>query len=538
MFRLRTLALAAALTGVAACDTLRPTLPESADALRMPADQANPHGPTPATISLEKIGEFAGGGPAAAEITAYEWTTRRLFVVNGALGTVDVLDLRNPAAPVKVGQISVAQFGSSANSVAAANGYIAVAIEAHVKTDPGTVAFYNPATLQVISSVTVGALPDMVVFTPFGDYVLVANEGEPNDAYTIDPEGSVSIIDVGDVRNPTVRTADFRAFNGQREQLVAQGVRIFGPGATVAQDLEPEYIAVSEDSRTAYVTLQENNALAVVDIASATVTRIIPLGYKDHRLPGNELDANDRDGINIRNWPVFGMYQPDAIAAYTVGGQTFLITANEGDARDWPGFSEERRVNHASILLDPESFPDSVCGGPCKNNNFLGRLNVTTEMGRNPATGRYERLYAFGARSFSIWRASGERVWDSGAELELRTTSLPNVEFNASHNNNILDDRSDNKGPEPEGVAIGRLGGKVYAFIGLERVGGVMVYDVTNPFAPSYVSYVNTRNGISGDLGPEGIEFVPARLSPTRRPLLIVGNEISGTTAIFQVNLH
>ncbi|MGH7552305.1 MAG: choice-of-anchor I family protein [Longimicrobiales bacterium] len=341
-----------------------------------------------------------------------------------------------------------------------------------MKTNPGTVAFYRATTLQLISSVLVGALPDMVTFTHSGDVVLAANEGEPNTSYTTDPEGSVSIIDVKNINRPTVRTASFSAFNGQAAQLRASGVRIFGPNASVAQDFEPEYVAVSENDRTAFVTLQENNALAIVDIAGAVVTSIIPLGTKNHSLAGNGLDASDRDGPppNIRTWPVLGLYLPDGIDAYSVNGQTYLVTANEGDAREYldpPGFVEEARVN--SLPLNPNVFTDAICGGTCADNTRLGRLTVTSTLGLNAATNQYDALYVLGARSFTIWTAAGQRVWDSRDDFEQRTTSLALANFNASNNNNSFDDRSDNKGPEPEGVVLGRLGSKTFAFYGRRR---------------------------------------------------------------------
>jgi hypothetical protein len=526
---------ATALLGFAGCVDDTPTNPVADPAFSADAADRTPH-----SISLEKIATIDGGGLAAAEITAFDHVSKRLFIVNGALGTVDVADMKDPSAPVKIGTITVGQFGPSANSVAAHNGVIAVAVQAPVKTDPGTVAFYRATTLELISSVTTGALPDMVTFTHDGRYVLSANEGEPNDHYTVDPEGSVSIIDVHNINRPSVRTAGFAAYNGQLAALRSSGVRIFGPNATVAQDLEPEYVAVSDDDATAYVTLQENNALAVIDIASASVTRIVPLGYKDHSVARNGFDASDRDNaINIRTWPVYGMYQPDAIAAYTVAGQTFLVTANEGDTRAWegtPGLNEESRVN--ALPLDPAVFTSTVCGGACNANDRLGRLTVTNQHGRNPATGLYDRLFVFGTRSFSIWNSNGTQVYDSGNELELRTSALPMAPFNASHDNADFDNRSDNKGPEPEGVVLGRLGTKTFAFIGLERIGGVMVYDVSNPASPEFVTYVNTRTGTSGDLGPEGLTFVPAVHAPGKQPLLIVGNEISGTTAVFRIVLH
>ena len=499
--------------------------------------------PTPSGMTLERIGSFNGGGAAAAEITAFDSSTTRLFVVNGALGTVDVLDLANPANPTRVGTISVASLGASANSVATHGGIVAVAIEAMVKTDLGKVAFYRASDLSLLSSVQVGALPDMVTFTPSGRYVIVANEGEPSATYAVDPEGSVSIIDVSTPAAPSVRAVSFSSFNGQEAALRASGIRIYGPGATAAQDFEPEYVAVSDDSRTAWVTLQENNAIATVDIAGAAVTSIKALGFKDHSKSGSALDVSDRDSptgtgtVTIKNWPVFGMYQPDGIAAYTVNGTQYLVTANEGDSRDWPpGLQEEARVS--TLTLNPSVFTDAVCGGPCKDNARMGRLTVTKTLGLIAATGQYDALYVLGARSFSVWSATSvQQVWDSGEQFEQKTTALSMVNFNASNTGNALDDRSDNKGPEPEGVALGKFGSKTFAFVGLERTGGVMVYDITNPLAPIYVTYANGRVGEGGDLGPEGVIVVSAKASPNGKPLVILGNEISGTTTIYQLNL-
>ncbi|MBL8328771.1 MAG: choice-of-anchor I family protein [Rubrivivax sp.] len=519
--------------------------------------------PTPTGLTLERIGGFdpAAGGPpivGAAEIPAYDAASKRLFVVNGANATVDVLDLSTATAPRRVGTLDFAGLAGAANSVAVHDGLVAVAVEAVPKTSPGAVAFFRASDLVRLATVTVGALPDMLVFTPDGSRVLVANEGEPN-SYgrpdSVDPEGSVSIIEVnrnGSAVAPTVRTAGFAAFNPQIDALRTQGVRIYGPGATAAQDLEPEYITVSPDGRTAYVTLQENNAIATVDVASATITAVRALGLKDHRQAGMGLDPSDEDGgtdtnsgtpaLRIGNWPVFGMYLPDAMASYQVGGQLYLVTANEGDARaDWPGFNEEVRIRaHCPAGLDPAVFGADAARLLFDSN--LGRLRVTTapngnDTGKN-AAGQCTKLLAYGSRSFTIWRADDlSRVYDSGEDLERRTSALPNVAFNASHSDNALDSRSGSKGPEPEGVVLGHFGGKVFAFVGLERVGGVMVYDITNPRSPSFVTYLNTRNGTTGDLGPEGLLLIPAAQSPNGKPLLIVGNEQSGTTAVLQINL-
>ncbi|MCM5679275.1 choice-of-anchor I family protein [Schlegelella sp. S2-27] len=493
---------------------------------------------TPTALALSELGRYTSPqGETAAEIPAYDAASRRVFVVNGALGSLDVLDLSDPAAPALVQTLGVDAVGAGLggiNSVAVRGGIVAVAIEAADKQQPGTVAFLRASDLALLGQVQVGALPDMVVFSADGRTALVANEGEPNADYSVDPEGSISVIDASDPAAPVARTAGFAAFNGQLDALRAAGVRIYGPGATVAQDVEPEYIAVSSDGKTAWVTLQENNALAIVDVESATVQSIEPLGYKDHRVAGNGLDPSDRDaGVDIRAWPLLGMYQPDAIAAFRVGGQTYLVTANEGDAREYDTFAEETRVK--DLTLDPAVFTDALCGGPCADDDRLGRLNVTAALGAG-ADG-HTALYAFGARSFSIWDAAGTLVYDSGDDLEQRTRALPNVLFNAGNDENALDNRSDNKGPEPEGVAVARFGAKTYAFIGLERVGGVAVYDISTPAAPVFATYLNTRDGDAGDLGPEGLVVVPAADSPNGKPLLIVGHEVSGTTAVYQIDL-
>ena len=614
--------------------------------------------PTPSTLKLEKIGGYSSGIflQSAAEIPAFDAASKRAFVVNAQSGKLDVLDLSDPKNPKKVGEVnatSVLTHGE-VNSVAVQGGLVAVAIQAKPKTDAGRIAIYQASDLKLLGSATVGALPDMLTFTPDGKTVLVANEAEPSDDYQIDPEGSISVVDVSNPASPTVHTADFKAFNSRAAELRAKGVRLLGPNAgntgkaTVAQDLEPEYIAVSPDGKTAWVTLQENNAIALVDITKATVTDIVALGYKDHGLAANALDFADSDGknavIDIKVAPnVLGMYQPDALAAYRAGdGQTYLVTANEGDARAWgentpayfgtaavkatdtapavaakggdvtKGFVEEWRVKHlvhkdgflrragddlpahlialakgdGGALLNPAHFGwcGAVAGDPktCRDDDKLGRLKITWTQGyqthpdgspkwynakgeADTAGNRlmYDKLYAYGGRSISIWNAQGVQVWDSGAAIEQFIASDAcklgaqrdidcKTYFNTGHDATAaLDARSSGKGPEPEGLAVGTIGNKSFAFVGLERMGGVLVFDITDPKAPQRVDYLNTRENWStsfndktppaldkvGDLGPEGLAFIPARQSPNGKPLLVVGNEVSGSTAVFQLNL-
>jgi hypothetical protein len=925
------------------------------------------------SLKLTPVGTYDAGDAGSAEIVAFDAASKRLFLVNAQTSTVDILDVSNPSSPAKVTTIDTASLGSP-NSVAVRDGVVAVAIQSDPKTAPGHVAFYD-TNGNLIKAVTVGALPDMITFTPDGSSVLTANEGEPSGYGPgfVDPEGSVSIVPVPHnskdwkkLSDSDVRTATFQQFNGKEAKLRAQGIRIYGPGASVAQDLEPEYITVTEDSKTAYVTLQENNAIAEIDLKSGTVTNLLALGYKDYselpftaatyewnklpvigttvggqtlhlggfsglafegttsdgklkfithtdrgpngeptgalrpfllpeftprlvrftldpatgnfelleqillqqangqlltglpnivlsndtNLPYNDevgvdllgqptaldalgadlegiaidrdgsfwmcdeyrpaiyhfssdgklierlipigthaaagkpvpapgqageygvealpaviaqrrqnrgmegiaiqngkiygfvqsparnpttvtnaqlnamknvrvveydpntratrqflyimdnpasvsaddtradkigdvaavpgggflvverdddalpadpietitkkiyaarldgatdisslglftvggvqksvdqmteaeltsvgvvpvkktlhvdlpsagyasvqkieglavmnngqlavindndfgvagividnatgtytiapgyvpekptlgllkvpgLDASDRDSaINIRSWPVFGMYQPDSIASFNIGKITYLVTANEGDARDWPGFAEESRVS--ALTLDPVAFPNAADLQKAGN---LGRLNVTKTLGDANGDGSYEKLYTLGGRSFSIWKANGIQVFDSGSDFERITAASNPAFFNASNDDRTFDSRSDNKGPEPEGLAVGTVGERRYAFIGLERMGGVMTYDITNPHVPVFVGYTNNRDfsvdpynaPAAGDLGPEGLLFIDATNSPTGAPMLVVANEISGTVTLYKL---
>ncbi|MEZ4648322.1 MAG: choice-of-anchor I family protein [Candidatus Eisenbacteria bacterium] len=502
--------------------------------------QALQAGPSAAgVVGLDFLTRFETGifDDGGAEIVSFDNQTQRLFFVNASANEIVALEVSDIGMLTEMYRIDVTTTagGGGANSVDAKDGLLAVAVEAETKQDPGLIALYSAVDGSFLASYPAGALPDMVTFTPDGTRVLVANEGEPSDDYTNDPEGSVTMVDISaGAANGVVTQIDLRL---TFPEVVDATIRIFGPGASPVQDMEPEYIAVSGDSRTAWVTLQENNAMARIDLERGIVTDMQPLGFKNHDVPGNGLDASDRDGmIHITNWPVFGMYQPDAIAAYEVGGETYLVTANEGDARDYGAFAEEERVKN--LDLDPVAFPNA---SGLQADDQIGRLTVTTTLGDVDDDGDYDALYAFGARSISIWNADGELVWDSGDEIEQVTAAAFPDDFNSTNDENgSFDNRSDNKGPEPEGVTLGVVDGRTYAFVGLERIGGVMVYDVTDPHAPEFIAYENTRDfggdaSTSTDLGPEGIEFIPASLSPTGTNLVAVGNEISGTVGLFSV---
>ncbi|MCC6574144.1 MAG: choice-of-anchor I family protein [Planctomycetes bacterium] len=487
------------------------------------------------------------------EIPAFDPLSDRLFVANGTSLRVDVYDISNVAVPVTLAPIDCSPYatgGGSPNSVAIFNGILAIAIQSNPTQTIGQVAFFNCATLAFVAAVDVGALPDMVAWTPNGARVLVCNEGEPALNYTSDPNGSISIITipgggVAALTNGDVTTADFTSFVGTEAALRASGVRIFGTDgvtpSTVAQDMEPEYLTFSPDSATAWVTCQENNAIAQLTIATATITNIYPLGVKNHAAPGNEMDSADQNNpplprIQFCNWPIQGLYLPDAIKSYTVGGTTYLVTANEGDQREWGTVNEDTALN--AVTLDTTGYDADVTF--LQNNAIAGRLRVSTYAGaQTDGDAAIEVIQSFGARSFSIWTTGGVLVWDSGDQFERRNAQNFPANFNCDHGGTTIDNRSDNKGPEPEGVEIAQIGDRFFAFIVCERTSSIMVYDITNPLAPVYVQEANNRTFGSGgnDAGPEASVYVSAANSPTGLPLLIVSNEVSGTTTIWTITV-
>ncbi|WP_155210911.1 choice-of-anchor I family protein [Fulvivirga aurantia] len=456
------------------------------------------------------------GGMLAAEISAYDVETQRLFVSNNAKGNrVDIIDLSDPDNPEAVGHILLKPWPDeplTINSVAVIDKKLAVAVSATDLQDEGKVFVFRTTDFEREAEITVGAMPDMVAFSPNGKYILTANEGEPDPTYANDPEGSVSIIDV---KNYNVETINFDEREGDLEKLTASGFRIYGPEAGFSQDIEPEYLTISQDSRYAWVTLQENNGIAKVDIDKRSVIDIFPLGFKDYQAEGNAIDVCDNDEINIKNWPIFGMYQPDAIASFSINDTTYLITANEGDSRYLPSYSESARVSE--LTLDSAAFPQSSHIRLCDS---LGRLFVTTTMGDTDGDGDFDELYTYGTRSFSIWNAeTGELIADSHNQID--TDIIANSDL-------YDDDRSDDKGIEPEGVVVGKVGETPIAFVALERANAIISYDLTTPKSPKFLQVLETG------IGPEGVLFINKAQSPNSRSLLIVSSEVDGKIKLYQ----
>jgi hypothetical protein len=508
-----------------------------------------------ATLSFNALSTVRSGDPAelfaksAAEIVDFDPVTKRMFVTNAATNSLDIFDATNVNAPAFITSVDLGRFGDP-NSVAInpnplAN-EIAVAVASFDKTKRGKVVFMNKDGVITGRPVTVGYLPDMLTYDSKGLFVVVANEGEPNDDYSFDPEGSVSIISVFGGK----RTHNEVTFSHLTREDVP-GVRITGPeGTTVAQDLEPEYVAIQ--GLTAFVTLQENNAVAKIDLLKKRLVSIMPLGSINHADVGNAIDASDRDGmIRIANWPVRGLLMPDSIDTYSAPvrpgsklRKTYFVTANEGDAREYGDYSDESRVK--DLTLDPSAFP---LAAELQKDENLGRLNVMTTEGKVEGTETHQQLFSYGSRSFSIFDEDGEMVFDSGEMIETYIAENYPDHFNSNHEEGgSFDNRSDNKGPEPEGLVIGTINGRKYVFVGLERFSGIFACDITDPRDVKFAGFALNRNfdveydednldnvAAAGDLGPEGLEFVSAAKSPNGKPLLIVTNEVSGTVTIYEV---
>lgn len=932
----------------------------------------------------------------AAEITAYHPATNQMFVVNANDTSVDIIDISDPQNPIKTGAIDIEPYGAGANSVDITGPVLVIAVEGEEVDSPGKILFYNIPSSTVVYEAETGPLPDMVEVSHGGNIIMSANEGEPNDNYDNDPEGSVTMIEYNGPMNIIETQISFAKFNGMKESLINRGVKLFGPNATVAQDLEPEYIAFTEDDKYAYVSCQENNCFVVIDVEAKEAIDILPNGFKAHeigtptltnyilndavddwpilgtpvynggqepvslggfsglwadpvesteneivfytipdrgpndspvsnpngglnlrpfKLPkyqarivkftmnpntgeinfdendqifltgkdgtttisgrgnipgvdevpvtysdpnteyanvdytvegidyhalpydpyggdfegivrnpedgsfwmcdeyrpaiyhfdangqlieryvtegisqsgdtpqpegtygaetipevyskrrpnrgfealaldwdngilyafiqtplynpdnstrnnsdvirilgidpatgepvseyiyllednkfnghkasrvdkigdavylgdglfaiierdssmpeeergkkylfvidinnatnilGTELsnkmtstgeedktlemmtaddlkaadinpvfkikmvnlpslgylvsdkaeglavfpfgdddediafavlndndfglagagvtdnsqlgiitfdemayafDASNRDdAIKLNNWPVWGTYQPDGIHSYVSNGRNYIVTANEGDARDYDGYSEEERVK--DLTLDPDYFEEI---DELQMDGNLGRLNTTTALGDIDGDGEHEYIFSYGARSMSIFDEYGNLVFDTGNEISLVTAELYPDHFNSNDDYDSFDSRSDDKGAEPENLDIGIINDRTYAFLCLERIGGFMIYDITDVKDVQFIDYINRRDfevafnaddGITedqfdaiGDIGPEGMLFIPADDSPNGQNLLITSNEITGSTSIFQIDI-
>jgi hypothetical protein len=544
---------------------------------------------------MSLVGRYTSGGTVTApslvaEIVAFHAASKSLFV------TVDTAAEPSSFARIDLSALPTTALANSTtatnltaaprvNVAASVNGggftaggvqsldvsgnLLAIAVQSSPKTNAGVIAFYSldsAGAVTFLKKVTVGSLPDGVAFSPDGKYLVVANEGELSNTFmtdNIDPDGSISIIPITNgVPADTATTLGFADFNvgGSRRSELPAGIRIGRPGATVAQDLEPEYVSISADSKTAFVTLQENNAVATVDLASGKISKIFALGYKDYATK-NRIAASDRyagttsavynsptQPAQLKNYPnLFGVYMPDGIATVTLNGKTYFLTANEGDDRgDFMTGASAETARFADLVasLDPTAFPTATVDA-IKTAQELGRLTLMAKdangkFGDTDGDGDYDRLYVLGGRSFSIWDAeTGLQVFDSGDDVERIVYN--NAADDATKSAALLKadqllGRLDNKGPEPESVVVGQVGSETYAFIGLERASGILMYQITNPLKPKFVQHIrNTTDLTDGDISPEGLKFIPAAQSPNGVALLVVGHEVTGSVAVYQI---
>jgi hypothetical protein len=490
--------------------------------------------------NISCIGRYSTGSVnedgGIAEIVQYNKDNKRIYVVNGALGSLDIVDMSglrsgrftslNLYRRIDLNAMGTAhgfEYGDlTSAAISVKNKLVALAVQHRDYASPGYIVLtdYEGAYLRHYAA---GVQPDMICFSGDENYILTADEGEPRAGYSggaVDPPGSVTILNLS---TNEVRIAGFDTFDepGARAALLQNGI-ILGAGTKPSLDFEPEYIATSENGRTAWVSLQEANALAVLDIPGGIFTAVMGLGFKDHRRPENSLDVLKDGQAAPAPQNLSGAYLPDGIAAVSIRGTQYILSANEGDAREWGSGDNE--------YADITSF---------KIGDF--KMDVLDNAKKEGLDA--DKIYLPGARSFSIWDAGGgvlKQVYDSGNDFETITARIYPANFNASHTSNDLDSRSGKKGPEPEYVSILKTGSKTYAVIGLERIGGIMLYDISDPNTPVFYDYINTRDfsqsdlAAMGDLGPEGICALEAKDSPTGRPLIFVANEVSGTVAVFE----
>ncbi|WP_168735534.1 choice-of-anchor I family protein [Cohnella fermenti] len=508
------------------------------------------------TLSINKIADYSVGATSAdggvAEIVKFNKDNGKFYLVNGSAtppsldivslgqadGTLDkeksvlVAELAEQTEGFAFGDLTSVDVNTTTKRI-----YAAVQEEDSLKQGLILELDYDGNLLR---SFQAGVQPDMVKSTKDGRYVLSADEGEPRDGIN-DPAGSVTIVDTTTGTSVQVYFDDEEAIADDvhiRGSVDEDGIiRSKGSKADAYLDFEPEYITLSSDNGTAYVSLQENNAIATIDIGAKQVVSVKSLGYKDFSEAANALDVQSDSSILLENVPFKGTYMPDGIASYSVNGVTYLLTANEGDATEWPE-EDPIRANIAKLgdikaSLDPDSEAYAFVNGTTKYDG----VEVLTDRGN-------DSIYMLGGRSFSIWNADTlEQVYDSGSDFEVITSQRLPEYFNASNSKIKMDDRSTKKGPEPEDIKTGVVGNHIFAFVGLERVGGIMTYDITNPTAPTFVNYTNSRvfadeqNKVNLDTftGPEGLEFIPAEESPTGRALLLVAFEVGGKVGVYEL---
>lgn len=497
-------------------------------------------------LDLIKIAGYSSGMTDAdggiMEIVVYNYANSYAYSINGKSGKLIAIPFRTVGSNATLSgtEINVKELLSDSTftygdmtsvAVSPDGAKLAVALQAEDYADIGLVALFEcnaDGTLTFKNTVEVGVQPDMVTFTPDGTRILTANEGEPREGYggdATDPKGTVSIIDM---QQDLVKTIGFDVFDEAeaRAGLVADGI-IIKKNTNPSVDFEPEYIACTDT--TAYVSLQEANAIAVLDLESDTFTGVYSCGFEDYSKVAVDLDKGDEVYKPSTYSGVYGIRMPDGISLYTVDGIDYILTANEGDSREWGEYTNENEVKKNKQSPEGNIPKDTISGK-------VVYFDTTDYDGLNAG-----KDYLFGGRSFTMFKVTEtglEEVFDSANDFENKTNEYFPEYFNCSNDDLAVDDRSGKKGPEPETVVVGNVNGKVYAFVSLERIGGIMVYDITEPDCIGYVNYINSRDfsaDVAADDSPEGLCFVSAENSPTGEALLIAACEVGGTVAVYEL---
>ncbi|MBM6947865.1 choice-of-anchor I family protein [Mordavella massiliensis] len=511
------------------------------------------NGKASASLNLTQEGRYDAGMTNAdggvMEIVDYNTATGWAYAINGQTGNLTAIPTKTLAAgktvdlldgnDIDVKSMIEAEcegftYGDMTSVAVSADGTkLAAAIQAAGYADSGRVALFTcnaDGTLTFDQAYETGVQPDMVTFTPDDSRILTANEGEPREGYTqgaADPAGTVTVLSLADGK---VMNIGFEAYDSAdaRQALTDAGI-VLKKGTAPSADLEPEYIAAGND--TAYVTLQEANAIAAIDLNSLSVTGIYSAGYEDYSTVAVDIDKKDEAYSPKTYESLRGIRMPDSIALYSVGGTDYVVTANEGDSREWGDYLNEVERN----FKDDETSPTGKI--TADNSGLTGKVVFFDSSDYDGLDTNLD--YLFGGRSFTVYKADGNgltEVFDSGSDFEAKTAVYVPENFNCSNDDKTIDDRSGKKGPESESVTIGTVGEKTYAFVGLERVGGVMVYDITDPANSMFANYINSRDysgDIAGDNSPEGLCFIPAGESWDGNAYLLAACEVSGTVAVY-----
>jgi hypothetical protein len=517
-----------------------------------------------ATVKITEISAISLDGEGSGEIATFHPGSKRIFATNGVKNSIDIFDISNVAAPKKVGSLSLSPYGNDVTSVAAGRDVVVAAVLVSEKfsatgapsTPNGKLVVFDTNGKVLSSPDILGVLPDSVTFAPNGTTALVAIEGQPvcakDDPATTakedtdylkasDPEGGVSIVDLTNPAAPVVKFAGFKQFNVA--QMKAKGIAVSSVVNNVAKDFEPEFIT-AVDNKYAYVTIQEANAIGKLDIEAASfesVTRAF-----ESKLSVIARDTSDRDsGAGPRNYAnVVGASQPDAIASFKVGSGHYFVTANEGDAREYTCLNDDQRAS--SLKVDTRRFPN---WSTLSASAALGRAKVNPTIGDRDGDGDIDTIHLRGSNSMTMYR-NGIALWDSGElldQIQIKAFGVANI--NGSHSyssdkstmNYVGQDRSDDKGSEPEGVAVGMVGNTRVAILGLERMTALAVFDITQPRSPVFQEWLQmlpAKATPAKDVkhwSPEGIIFVPADKSPSGKALIITSYELSGSISIHQI---